>query len=146
MQHSFLDSLLLCSAKPRWSETRSKQGCVTEVMHEWLFLLSEPPPPLKDAVEDVKWAELSSKPSSRIEGNSIWLWHFWFDSVYLNMRRDKKDFVLMLKMAFTWIIFITFLMRICCWSKSFKWPVFDCKAACSESFPGSNVLVAFSVL
>lgn len=36
---------------------RHEQGCLTVVMHEWLFLLSVPPPPLKDMVEEMKWAE-----------------------------------------------------------------------------------------
>lgn len=41
---------------------RHEQGCLTVVMHEWLFLLSVPPPPLKDMVEEMKWAERLRKP------------------------------------------------------------------------------------
>lgn len=41
---------------------RNEQDCVPVVMHEWLFLLPVPPPPLKDVVEEVKWAERSGKP------------------------------------------------------------------------------------
>lgn len=54
-------------------ETRSEQGCVTVVMHEWLFLLSVPPPPLKDAVEDVEWAERSRKPRREAAGRRVGL-------------------------------------------------------------------------
>ncbi len=54
-------------------ETRSEQGCVTVVMHEWLFLLSVPPPPLKDVVEDVEWAERSRKPRREVAGWRVWL-------------------------------------------------------------------------
>lgn len=38
------------------------------VMHEWLFLLPVPPPPLKDAAEDVEWAERSGKPRREAAG------------------------------------------------------------------------------
>lgn len=41
-------------------ETRSVQGCVTVVMHEWLFLLSVPAPSLKDVVH-MEWAKCSRK-------------------------------------------------------------------------------------
>lgn len=37
-----------------------KKGCVTMVMHEWLFLVSTPAPSLKD-VEDMEWVECSRK-------------------------------------------------------------------------------------
>ncbi len=39
-----------------------EHGCGPAVMHEWLFLLPVPPPPLKDAVEDLEWAGRSRKP------------------------------------------------------------------------------------
>ena len=35
------------------------------VMHEWLFLLPVPPPPLKDILGDAEWAELSRKTKER---------------------------------------------------------------------------------
>lgn len=47
---------------------RNEQDCVPVVMHEWLFLLPVPPPPLKDAVEEVKWAERSGKPRTEAAG------------------------------------------------------------------------------
>lgn len=41
------------------------------MMHEWLFLLPVPPPPLKDMAEDVQWAECSEKPLQGGELNQL---------------------------------------------------------------------------
>lgn len=50
---------------------RNEQDCVPVVMHEWLFLLPVPPPPLKDVVEEVKWAERSGKPRREVARWSV---------------------------------------------------------------------------
>lgn len=36
------------------------------MMHERLFLLPVPPPPLKDMAEDVQWAECSEKQGEEL--------------------------------------------------------------------------------
>lgn len=52
----------------KW-ELRTEQGCVTMVMHERLFLLPVPPPPLKDMRDNMEWAE-SAQGNERQRGMS----------------------------------------------------------------------------
>lgn len=100
---------------------RHEQGCLTVVMHEWLFLLSVPPPPLKDMVEEMKWAERLRKPKEvgcRLEseitkGKST----LHFCRSYL-IQKDTVERIVTFKFNVFFIlhfdIYICFIKNICC--------------------------------